>query len=44
MAAGQFMLAAPLDTMGVTGAFSLSALNIAFPDTPTSFYVRPAPA
>ena len=39
MAAGQFMLAAPLDTMGTSGAFSLSALGIAFPETPTSFYV-----
>ena len=39
MAAGQFMLAAPLDTMGTSGAFSLSALGVAFPETPTSFYV-----
>ncbi len=39
MAAGQFLLAAPLDTLGTSGAFSLSALGIAFPDTPTSFYV-----
>jgi POT family proton-dependent oligopeptide transporter len=39
MAAGQFMLAAPLDTMGTSGAFSLPALGVAFPDTPTSFYV-----
>ncbi len=39
MALGQFTLAAPIDTMGVTGAFSLPALGIAFPDTPTSFYV-----
>ena len=31
MAAGQFLLAAPLDTMGTSGAFSLSALGIAFP-------------
>src|SRR6185436_6989597 len=38
MAAGQFLLAAPLNTLGVTGAFSLSVLGIAFPDTPTSFY------
>ena len=39
MAAGQFTLAAPLDLMGTTAAFSLNALGIAFPDTPTSFYV-----
>ncbi len=39
MASGQFALAAPLDAMGTTGAFSLGALGIAFPDTPTSFYV-----
>ncbi len=39
MAAGQFTLASPLDLMGTTGAFSLDALGIAFPDTPTSFYV-----
>jgi len=39
MALGQFTLAAPLDTMGMSGAFSLSALGISFPDTPTSFYV-----
>ena len=39
MAAGQFTLAAPLDIMGTSGAFSLDALGIAFPDTPTSFYV-----
>jgi POT family proton-dependent oligopeptide transporter len=39
MAAGQFMLAAPLDTLGTSSAFSLSTLGIAFPDTPTSFYV-----
>jgi proton-dependent oligopeptide transporter, POT family len=39
MAAGQFLLAAPLDSMGTSGAFSLSALGIAFPATPTSFYL-----
>ena len=39
MALGQFTLAAPLDTMGMSGAFSLSLLGIAFPETPTSFYV-----
>ena len=39
MALGQFTLAAPLDTMGMSGAVSLSALGIDFPATPTSFYV-----
>jgi POT family proton-dependent oligopeptide transporter len=39
MAAGQFMLAAPLDTLGTSGAFSLSALGIDFPPTPVSFYL-----
>ena len=39
MAAGQFLLAAPLDTMGTSGAFSLSALGIAFPPTATTFYL-----
>ena len=39
MAAGQFLLAAPLDSMGTSGAFSLSALGIAFPATATSFYL-----
>ena len=39
MATGQFMLAAPLDTLGTSGAFSLSALGIAFPESPTSFYL-----
>ena len=39
MALGQFSLASPLDSMGTTGAFSLPALGIAFPDTPASFYV-----
>ena len=39
MAAGQFTLAAPLDFMGISGAFSLGALGIEFPDTPASFYV-----
>jgi proton-dependent oligopeptide transporter, POT family len=39
MAAGQFLLAAPLDTLGTSGAFSLSALGVAFPETATSFYL-----
>jgi len=39
MAAGQFALAAPLDTLGMSNAFSLPALGIAFPETPSSFYV-----
>ena len=39
MAAGQFTLASPLDLMGTSGAFTLNALGIAFPDAPTSFYV-----
>ena len=39
MAAGQFMLAAPLDTLGTSGAFSLPLLGIAFPETPASFYL-----
>ncbi len=39
MALGQFSLAAPLDTLGTTPAWSASLLGIAFPDTPTSFYV-----
>jgi POT family proton-dependent oligopeptide transporter len=39
MAAGQFLLAAPLDELGITRAFSLSALGIAFPDAPTGFYL-----
>ena len=43
MAAGQFLLAAPLDELGITRAFSLSALGIAFPDAPTELLPRPAP-
>lgn len=39
MALGQFSLAAPLDTLGTAGAFSLSALGIDFPATPTTFYL-----
>jgi POT family proton-dependent oligopeptide transporter len=39
MAAGQFTLAAPLDLLGTSGAVSLGMLGIAFPATPTSFYV-----
>ncbi len=39
MALGQFTLAAPLDTMGTTGAWSASWAGISFPDTPTSFYL-----
>lgn len=38
MALGQFTLAAPLDSMGTTGAWSASWAGISFPDTPTSFY------
>jgi POT family proton-dependent oligopeptide transporter len=39
MALGQFALASPLDSMGTTGAVSIPALGIAFPETATSFYV-----
>ena len=39
MAAGQFLLAAPIDTLGTTGAFSLSALGVDFPASPTTFYL-----
>ena len=39
MAAGQFLLASPPETLGTSGAFSLSALGIDFPPTPTSFYL-----
>ncbi|HEY5558485.1 MAG TPA: peptide MFS transporter [Steroidobacteraceae bacterium] len=39
MALGQFSLAAPLDTLGMSGAWSASLLGIGFPETPTSFYV-----
>jgi POT family proton-dependent oligopeptide transporter len=39
MAGGQFMLAAPLDTLGTAGAFSIPALGIDFPATPASFYL-----
>ena len=39
MAAGQFTLAAPLNILGTSGAFSLGGLGIAFPETPASFYV-----
>ncbi len=39
MALGQFSLAAPLDTLGSSAAFLLPALGIAFPETPTSFYL-----
>ncbi len=39
MAAGNFMLAAPIDTLGTSGAFSVSALGIDFPATPASFYL-----
>jgi POT family proton-dependent oligopeptide transporter len=39
MAAAQFLLAAPIDTLGTAGAFSVSALGIDFPATPTSFYL-----
>jgi proton-dependent oligopeptide transporter, POT family len=39
MALGQFSLAAPLDTLGTAGAFSLPALGVAFPEAPASFYI-----
>jgi POT family proton-dependent oligopeptide transporter len=39
MTLGQFTLASPLDLLGTTGAWSASWMGIAFPDTPTSFYV-----
>ncbi len=39
MALGQFSLAAPLDTMGISAPWELSLLGIAFPETATSFYV-----
>jgi POT family proton-dependent oligopeptide transporter len=39
MALGQFSLAAPLDTLGMSVAWSAPAVGIAFPETPTSFYV-----
>jgi len=39
MALGQFALAAPLASMGMTAAFDLDLLGIAFPQAPTSFYV-----
>jgi POT family proton-dependent oligopeptide transporter len=39
MALGQFSLASPLGIMGVSPAWSLDSLGIAFPETPTSFYV-----
>ncbi len=39
MALGQFSLAAPLDTLGTSGAWSIPALGIAFPASPMSFYV-----
>lgn len=39
MALGQFTLASPLGIMGMSPAFSLGALGIGFPETPTSFYV-----
>jgi POT family proton-dependent oligopeptide transporter len=39
MAFGQFSLASPLGIMGVSPAWSLDSLGIAFPETPTSFYV-----
>ncbi len=38
MAVGQFALAAPLGALGMSAAFSLPALGIAFPETPASFY------
>ncbi|MDH4258739.1 MAG: peptide MFS transporter [Gammaproteobacteria bacterium] len=39
MALGQFALASPLGIMGVSPAWSLQSLGIAFPETATSFYV-----
>jgi POT family proton-dependent oligopeptide transporter len=39
MALGQFSLASPLGIMGVSPAWSFDSLGIAFPETPTSFYV-----
>ncbi|HXV41048.1 MAG TPA: peptide MFS transporter, partial [Steroidobacteraceae bacterium] len=39
MAGGQFLLAAPLETLGTAAAFSIPALGIAFPDTPITFYL-----
>ena len=39
MALGQFALASPLGIMGMTPAWSLESLGIAFPETATSFYV-----
>ncbi|MEX0733267.1 MAG: peptide MFS transporter [Steroidobacteraceae bacterium] len=39
MALGQFTLAAPLDLLGTTPAWSAALVGIAFPETPTSFYV-----
>jgi len=39
MAAGQFLLASPLDTLGTASAFSLPALGIDFPAAPATFYL-----
>jgi POT family proton-dependent oligopeptide transporter len=39
MALGQFALAAPLGSMGMSPAWSFDSLGIAFPATATSFYV-----
>ncbi len=39
MALGQFTLASPLDLLGTAPAWSASLVGIAFPETPTSFYV-----
>ncbi|MGH8197276.1 MAG: peptide MFS transporter [Steroidobacteraceae bacterium] len=39
MALGQFTLASPLDLLGTTPAWSASLVGIAFPETPTTFYV-----
>jgi len=39
MALGQFSLASPLDTLGMSAPWSASVIGIAFPETPTSFYV-----
>ena len=39
MALGQFALASPLGLIGMSPAWSLGSLGIAFPETATSFYV-----
>ena len=39
MALGQFSLAAPLGTLGFSDAWSFAPLGIAFPESPTTFYL-----